>query len=75
MKVSEIGEIIKYHRKQSKLSRQELANLAGVGKTVVYDIEKGKETIQLKSLLKILEVLNIQLKLNTPFNEKLEDAQ
>ncbi len=75
MKVSEIGEIVKYHRKQSKLSRQELANLAGVGKTVVYDIEKGKETIQLKSLLKILEVLNIQLKLNTPFNEKLEDAQ
>lgn len=75
MKVTEIGEIIKYHRKQSKLSRQELAKLAGVGKTVVYDIEKGKETIQLKSLLKILEVLNIQLKLNTPFNEKLEDAQ
>lgn len=67
METSEIGVIVKYHRKQSKLSRQELANLAGVGKTVIYDIEKGKETIQLKSLLKVLEVLNIRLKLDTPF--------
>lgn len=75
MKASEIGEIVRYHRRQSKLSRQELANLAGVGKTVIYDVEKGKETIQLKSLLKILEVLNIQLKLNAPFNEKSEDIE
>jgi HTH-type transcriptional regulator/antitoxin HipB len=75
MKVSEMGDIVKYHRKRSKLSRQKLANLAGVGKTVIYDIEKGKETIQLKSLLKILEVLNIQLTLKTPLDEKLEDTQ
>ena len=75
METSEIGDIVKYHRKQSKLSRQELAHLAGVGKTVIYDIENGKETIQLKSLLKVLEVLNIRLKLEAPFNKKLEDTE
>jgi HTH-type transcriptional regulator/antitoxin HipB len=75
MKVSEIGGVIKYHRKQNKLSRLELANLAGVGKTVIYDIEKVKETVQFKSLLRVLEVLNIQLKLVSPFNEKLDDTQ
>jgi HTH-type transcriptional regulator/antitoxin HipB len=75
MKTDKIGNIVKYHRKQSGLSREELANLAGVGKTVIYDIEKGKETIQLKSLLKVLEALNIQLKLEVPFNKKSEDGE
>lgn len=75
METNEISELIKYHRKQSKLSRQELASLAGVGKTVIYDIEKGKETIQLKSLLKVLEVLNIRLKLEPPFDRKLENSE
>ena len=66
MRTGEIGNIVKHHRKQSGLSREALANLAGVGKTVIYDIEKGKETIQLKSLLNVLEALNIQLKLKKP---------
>ncbi|MCC2666103.1 MAG: transcriptional regulator [Gammaproteobacteria bacterium] len=75
MRIDEISRIVKYHRKQSGLSREKLANLAGVGKTVVYDIEKGKETIQLKSLLNVLEALNISLKLDTPFNKKSEDEE
>ncbi len=61
-----IAKIVRSHRKLSGLSQLELANLAGVGKTVVFDIEKGKETIQLNSLLKVLEALNIKMKLETP---------
>lgn len=75
MRPDEIGSIVRYHRKQSGLSRQELANLAGVGKTVIYDIENGKETIQLKSLLRVLEVLNIQLRLDVPFSKNSEDGE
>lgn len=67
MSPDEIAKIIHYCRKQSGLSQQALAKLAGVGKTVVFDIEKGKETVQLKTLLKVLEVLNIRIKLDTPF--------
>lgn len=68
MKMStEISEAVRYYRKQSGLSQLELAKLAGVGKTVVFDIENGKETVQLDTLLKILDVLNIQIKLATPF--------
>jgi HTH-type transcriptional regulator/antitoxin HipB len=43
----ELADVIKMHRKAAKLSRAQLAEMAGVGKTVIYDIEKGKETIQL----------------------------
>jgi len=69
----EIGNLIRHVRKKSGLSQQELAKMASVGKTVVFDIEKGKTTVQLNSLLKVIEVLNIQLQLNTPFAQPREN--
>lgn len=72
MKHSEIAKTIRYYRKQSGFSQLELAKLAGIGKTAVFDLEKGKETVQLNTLLKILNVLNIQIKLETPFPSNKE---
>ena len=65
-----IGEIIKRHRKKSGLTHSGLAKLAGCGKTVIFDIEHGKETVQLDTLLKICRVLNIRLFLESPIMEK-----
>ena len=48
MTANEIGELVVYYRKKSGLSQQQLAQLAGIGKTAVFDIDKGKETVQLK---------------------------
>lgn len=73
MAPDEIAEIVHYYRKQSGLSQQELAKLAGVGKTVLFEIEKGKETVQLNTLLKVLDVLNIQMKLEPPFPKTMDD--
>ena len=67
----ELAEVIRLHRKAAKLSRVELAELAGVGKTVVYDIEKGKESVQLDTLRKILKVLNIKIGLTSPLMDNL----
>lgn len=61
-----IGDTVREFRKKAGLSQQSLAEIAGVGKTVVFDIEKGKASVQLDSLLKVLAVLNIQLKLEGP---------
>ena len=63
----DIAKIVRYYRKQSGLSQVELAKLSGVGKTAVFDLEKGKETVQLNTLLTILDSLNIHMQLNTPF--------
>ncbi len=73
MDSNQLANTVRYFRKQSGLSQLELAQLAGIGKTVVFDIEKGKTTVQLDSLLKVLSVLNIQLKLETPFSESSGD--
>ncbi len=69
----ELAEVIRMHRKASKLSRVQLAELAGVGKTVIYDIEKGKESVQLDTLRKILKVLNIKIILTSPLMESLQN--
>ena len=63
------------HRKAAKLSRVQLAELAGVGKTVIYDIEKGKESVQLDTLRKILKVLNIKIVLTSPFMDNLNSTR
>jgi y4mF family transcriptional regulator len=73
MNVSNIANLVHYYRKQSGLSQQELAKLAGVGKSVVFDIEKAKETVQLNSILKVLDVLNIKMKFETPFAQNTEN--
>lgn len=62
----QLAEVLKLHRKAARLSRIQLAELAGVGKTVIYDLEKGKESIQLNTLRKILKVLNITIVVTSP---------
>ncbi len=68
----ELAEVVRMHRKAAKLSRAQLSEMAGVGKTVIYDIEKGKETVQLNTLRKILKVLNIKIVLTSPLMDNLQ---
>lgn len=69
--------MVKFHRKKSGLSQADVAKLGGVGKTVVFDIEKGKMTVRLMTLLKVIDVLNIKIGFQSPlmtlFAENLND--
>ena len=60
-KIESIGSIVRYHRKKAGLTQKQLATLAGVGKTAVFDIEKGKKTVRLNTLTAVLSILNIHL--------------
>jgi len=73
--IEKIGEIIKYHRKKSGLGRDELAKLAGVGKTVVYDLEHGKETIRLATLKKVSTALGITITLESKLMKSYTEEQ
>jgi HTH-type transcriptional regulator/antitoxin HipB len=66
-----LSEIIRKHRKAAGLSQLQLADMAGIGKTVVFDLEKGKETVRIDTLRKILIVLNIKVELTSPLMHKL----
>lgn len=69
------AEIIRLHRKAARLSRIQLAELAGVGKTVIFDLENGKVSVQLDTLAKILKVLNITLVLKSPLLDNLTKTE
>jgi HTH-type transcriptional regulator / antitoxin HipB len=64
-----LGLFIKEHRKLAGLTQLELADLAGVGKTTLFDIEKNKETVSWSNLLAILKVLNIDVQFKSPINK------
>ena len=66
-----LHEIVKKHRRMSGLSQAELAKLAGVGKTVVFDLEHGKLSIRYDTLTKILAVLNISIGFDSPLMTRM----
>jgi len=68
-----IAEIVRSHRKVSGLSRKQLADLSGVGKTVIFDIENGKETILFLTLSKVLAALNIKINFQSPLMERMHE--
>lgn len=68
-----LKDIVKEHRKLSGLTQAQVAKLAGVGKTVVYDIEHGKESIQYDTLMKILRVLNVSISFQSPLSSSIKN--
>ena len=71
MKDCDLGAFIKIHRKEAGLTQLQLADLAGIGKTTVFDIEKNKESIRWDSLKAVMKVLNIDIRLISPLTNKL----
>lgn len=65
-----LGDLVRFHRRHAKLSRMDLARLAGVGKTLVYDLEKGKKTIRMDSVFQVLGVLNIAVDWHSPLKNR-----
>ena len=61
-----LHNLIRDCRRLSRLSQHALAKLAGVGKTAVFDLEHGKESVRFDTLLKILKVLNIKISFEAP---------
>jgi y4mF family transcriptional regulator len=72
-KIDDIAEAVITHRKKAGLTQKQLADLAGVGKTVVFDIEKGKASIRFDTLMKVLDALNIQISLDSPLMRRMNE--
>jgi HTH-type transcriptional regulator/antitoxin HipB len=71
--LGQIGSVVKFHRKKSGLTQHELAKLAGIGKAAVYDLEHQSKSTRIDTLLKVLRVLNIEVKLLSPIMQVYEE--
>lgn len=69
-----IGKIVRFHRKKAGLTQEDLGTLAELGKTVIFDIEKGKLGVKLDTLLKVFHVLNIRMEFQSPLMELYKSA-
>ena len=58
-----LGEIVRIRRHMLKLSQQQLADRAGVGRRFVSDLENGKATVELGKVLSACRVLGLTLTL------------
>jgi len=61
-----LGLLIRATRKNQKVRMDDLAGSAGVGPVFVREVERGKETVQLGRVLRLLSELGIQLKVDVP---------
>ena len=56
---------VRARRGQLGLTQQDLADMAGVSERFVRFVEQGKPSIQLDSLLAVLDTLGLELRLTT----------
>jgi transcriptional regulator with XRE-family HTH domain len=62
MKIKELGIQIKNRRKVLGLTIRELANLTGISKTSISQIERGVSNPTFEMLQNIFEYLNLEIK-------------
>lgn len=58
-----LGAAIRHYRQQAGLSQAELAELAGLNRTYLSALEQGRETEQVKRILRLLKQLGVRMTL------------
>jgi y4mF family transcriptional regulator len=59
--VSDLGAAIRRTRKAKRLTQQNFADLAGVGRRFLSELEQGKQTLEIGKVLKVAAAARIQL--------------
>jgi len=62
----QIGHLIRAVRKANKVRLEDIAQLAGISKQTVQDIEHGKTTAQLGKVLILIRSLGVQMNFIVP---------
>lgn len=57
----EIGALVRKYRKQNGWRIEDVSGIANVGARFISEFERGKETAELGKVLKVLEVLGLEV--------------
>ena len=75
MRSEQLGHLIAFHRKKASLTQVGLAELAGVSRSVVQDLEAGKGRTVWMHVEAILNVLNVELQPIGPLVDKWKQSR
>lgn len=64
MNKTEIGTLIQQRRDQLRINQQDLAEMTGLTPKTIYFVETGKGNPSVETVLKILEVLGLEININ-----------
>jgi transcriptional regulator with XRE-family HTH domain len=70
--VAELGLALRAARRSSGVRLDDLATIAGVSKQFVSDVERGKPTVQLGLVLKLLDEVGVRLQLDLTASTETE---
>jgi HTH-type transcriptional regulator/antitoxin HipB len=59
-----LGAAIRHYRKEAGITQAELAKRTGLHRSYLSDVERGKETEQVRRLLRILRELGVRMTLD-----------
>ncbi|THK36770.1 transcriptional regulator [Ensifer sp. MPMI2T] len=57
----DLGHLVRKAREARKLSQQEFADLAGVGRRFISELENGKATLEFQKVLKVAHAAGISI--------------
>lgn len=55
-----VGPAIRHYREQAGLTQAELADMAGLNRSYLSNLEQGKETEQMRRILRVLKLLGVR---------------
>ncbi len=55
-----VGPAIRHYREEAGLTQDQLADLAGLNRTYLSNLEQGKETEQVRRILRVLKLLGVR---------------
>ena len=64
--MSDLATLVRHLREQLKLTQRELATRAGVGPRAIWDLERGKPTIRLDVVTRVLAVFGRRVTVADP---------
>jgi transcriptional regulator with XRE-family HTH domain len=67
-----LGAIIRQVRLRRELTHQELADMVGLTRTSITNIENGKQSLQLSTLIGLAEALQMEVEVNLKPKEGLQ---
>lgn len=63
---AELGLVIRAVRKNTQVRQDDLAAMVGVSRQFTVDVEKGKPTVQMDRVMRLLKELGIELSVDIP---------
>jgi HTH-type transcriptional regulator / antitoxin HipB len=55
-----VGPAIRHYREEAGLTQKELADMAGLNRSYLSELEQGRETEQMRRILRLLKLLGVR---------------